>query len=427
MLISAFIYLISAILIRSHMGMARTHSFVGLGIILGLSYLTKTIMFPMAFVFLGIAFLASGHNWKAFRNVLVAFTVFVLIGSPYILALSNTKGYFTLGDSGKLNYAWHVNGVPKWLHWEGNPPAGGMPKHPTRIAFPSPTVYEFDGPVGGSYPPFYDPSYWYEGVATHFDLHQQGAVFLGNIKVFFVRFVIVQSGILACLLLIFLASRKKHSIIKTLGDLWFLLLSPFFALLLYLMVHLEQRYLGGYNVIVLCSILLAILMAQGHNYNSKFGALCNITLLIIITHIVFYTIYIANNRSLHFFQGDGSSQEATTKDRDFFSSTPSKVADYLRRGIVEPGDKVACIERLNGMYAFWARLAKVRIVAEIQGEDVEKFWRADDLVQARVIEAFARTGARILVFNLPDYATELKNIDARRIDDTHYYYVQLEN
>jgi hypothetical protein len=383
-------------------------------------------MFPMAFVFLGIAFWSSGHNWKALQNVLVALTVFVLIGGPYVLALSNAKGYFTLGDSGKLNYAWHVNGVPKWLHWQGNPPSGSMPKHPSRIVFPSPAVYEFDGPVGGTYPPFYDPSYWYEGVTTHFDLHQLGAILLKNVKVFFVRFVGVQSGILACLLVIFFAGRKELSIITTLGDLWFLLLPPFMALLLYLLIHLEQRYLGGYNVIVLCSILVAILLAQGNNLNYKLLLLFNILLLIIVTHICIYTIYMVNNRSLQFVQRDASTHEATAKDRDFFSSTPSKVADYLRGGIVEPGDKVACIERLSGMHAFWARLAKVRIVAEIQGEDVEKFWRADDLVKARAIEAFARTGAKILVFNPPDYVTDFGNIDARRIDNTRYYYVRLQ-
>jgi hypothetical protein len=426
MLISVYIYLISATLIRFHMGLARTRSFVILGFIFGLSYLTKAIMLPMALVFLGVGFIVAGHDLKALRNTVIAFSVLVLIGSPFVVALSQAKGYFTLGDSGKLNYAWHVNGIQKWIHWQGDPQDGNMPEHPTRIIFPSPTIYEFDGPVGGTYPPDYDPSYWYEGVKIHFDLHQQIVVFIKNIKIFLVRFVILQSGIIICLLLMICYSRNKYSIMKRLVELWFLIFPPFVALFLYLLVHVEQRYLGGYNVIVLCSLLLGILLAYNNRWTPVLKIVCAFLLIIVTFQICTYTVYIASNRSPQFDWLDIANRQANDKDRDFFSSTPSEMADHLRRGIIAPGDKIACIERLSGMHAFWARLAKARIVAEIQGEDVEKFWSADDLVKARVIEAFARTGAKILVFNPPDYVTELAAIDARRIDNTRYYYIPLE-
>ncbi len=149
-------------------------------------------------------------------------------------------------------------------------------------------------------------------------------------------------------------------------------------------------------------------------------------LLIITIQVSAYTLYILDNRSSSLGWLESPNRQAIDKDRDFFSPTPSKMADYLSRGIIAPGDKVACIERLNGMHAFWARLARVRIVAEIQGEDVEKFWRADDLTKTRVIEAFARTGAKILVFNLPDDVAELPTINAQRIGNTRYYYIPFE-
>ncbi len=425
MLITAYIYLISAILIRSHMGIARTRSFVSLGIIFALSYLTKAIMFPMALVYLGVGFFAAGHDGKAFRNTLLAFSVFVLISSPFVFALSGAKGYFTLGDSGKLNYAWHVNGIQKWIHWQGDPVAGNMPQHPTRIAYPSPTIYEFDGPVGGTYPPDYDPSYWYEGVKTHFDLHQQINVILKNMNIFFVRFIILQSGIIICLLMMVFLSKNKYSIMKEISYLWYIILPPIICLFLYLLVHLEQRYLGGYNVVVLCSLLPGLLLGNRNSWAPVLKIMCGLMLLIVTIQISLYTVYIVNNRSPQLGWLDGPNRRAIDKDRDFFSPMPSRIAAYLSRGIIAPGDKIACIEKLNGMHAFWARLAKVRIVAEIQGEDVEKFWRADDLVKARVIDAFARTGAKILVFNRPDYATGLADFDARRIDNTHYYYIPL--
>ena len=40
--------------------------------------------------------------------------------------------------------------------------------HPTRQIMTHPPVFEFDGPVPGTYPPWTDPSYWNEGVHPRF-------------------------------------------------------------------------------------------------------------------------------------------------------------------------------------------------------------------------------------------------------------------
>ena len=46
--------------------------------------------------------------------------------------------------------------------------------HPTRKVFDRPAIYEFGSdPVGGTYPIWYDPSYWHEGETPHFDLRGQ--------------------------------------------------------------------------------------------------------------------------------------------------------------------------------------------------------------------------------------------------------------
>ena len=52
-------------------------------------------------------------------------------------------------------------------------PGNGEPKHPTRKIFDAPPVYEFGYPVGGTYPVWYDPTYWYEGGVSHFDFRKQ--------------------------------------------------------------------------------------------------------------------------------------------------------------------------------------------------------------------------------------------------------------
>jgi hypothetical protein len=88
---------------------------------------------------------------------------------------------------------------------------------------------------------------------------------------------------------------------------------------------------------------------------------------------------------------------------------------------VARGDGVASIG--NTMFNAWPRLARVRVVAEIStrtGGDVEKFWAADATVKRRVIDAFARTGAKLIVAEgIPPWAN---NADGwQRIGTTNYY------
>ena len=52
-----------------------------LGVLLGLGYLTKGIMFPMAFVFTGVALMLAGRSAKKLYKILVAFSVFLLLSA----------------------------------------------------------------------------------------------------------------------------------------------------------------------------------------------------------------------------------------------------------------------------------------------------------------------------------------------------------
>jgi hypothetical protein len=71
---------------------------------------------------------------------------------------------------------------------------------------------------------------------------------------------------------------------------------------------------------------------------------------------------------------------------------------------VEQGDKVAVIG--YGFGSFWARLARVQIVAEMLGWQADDFWLGDPALQSEVVQAFAGTGARAIVAEkVPSYAT----------------------
>ena len=62
---------------------------------------------------------------------------------------------------------------------------------------------------------------------------------------------------------------------------------------------------------------------------------------------------------------------------------------------IRPGDKIAFIG--DTFRAYWARLARVRIIAEITRKDAPTYWAADEALKARVMEAFAAAGAKAVV------------------------------
>jgi len=61
-----------------------------------------------------------------------------------------------------------IDQIPQPFFWQGE-----MPPHSqasVRQLLSDPRLYEFGTPVGGTYPPAYDATYWMEGVRPHFGL-----------------------------------------------------------------------------------------------------------------------------------------------------------------------------------------------------------------------------------------------------------------
>jgi hypothetical protein len=84
---------------------------------------------------------------------------------------------------------------------------------------------------------------------------------------------------------------------------------------------------------------------------------------------------------------------------------------------VEPGDRVAVIG--YAFDSFWARLARVRIVAELLEWEATPFWLGSSTFQSQVIEIFAETGAKAIVAeHVPPYASL---VGWHRVGKSNYY------
>jgi hypothetical protein len=355
------------------------------GVILGVGYWTKAILFP-----LGFATLAVGYWWKRSsldwrRRMIVAGVVFLCTSAPLIILLSHQKGRFTFSDTGKMNYAWYVSPRTFWRNWQGEVPGSGIPVHPTRQLLRHPPLFEFDGPVAGTYPPWTDPSYWNEGLRPQFKLKPQLEVLAvslpSEVRLLFRSRPELVVGVIVLALL------SGGLWLAALRDLWPLIAIAAVGMGLYLPLVENDRYMGGF-VIVLFLTLLAAVRLRPVAQNS---AAC-VTLAVFFSMALAtadYTVRVAT----HHLAIPGSGPNSTAQD--------ITAAEQLWRMGVQPGDKVAII--MNGTSAYWAHLAKLRIVAEIMetGHGTAEFWNSPGELQQRVYDLMSRTHARAVVAECP--------------------------
>ena len=131
MLVAGFMYLATAVVLRLRWRVSSWVGFALLGIVLGFGYLAKSAMLPMALVFIFASMFTVGSLRRALPRVALTVALFLLVAGPFVFAISRSKGRFTTGESGKLNYLWSINRITN-PHWQGEEPGSGNPQHPTR-------------------------------------------------------------------------------------------------------------------------------------------------------------------------------------------------------------------------------------------------------------------------------------------------------
>ncbi len=413
MLVAAWVYLAAGQILRIRRGAMDRRTFALLGLILGFAFLTKAVMLPLTFVFLGVSLVKVGNARRAASLALVTLVAVALVAGPHVIALSQIKGRLTFGDAGKLNYVRIVNGLPH-AHWQGDTPENGTPIHPTRQILDQPPIYEFATPIQATYPPWYDHSYWYEGAILRFDWRAQARVLLRSALFYVDLFVHQQAALLIGTLLLYgLAWRRRR-----IGDIiqrWGLALVALVVLGLYGLVYVEGRYFGPFIVLLWGDLLAGVRLPDSQLSRRALGVIGTVMVLFMLTNIGAQNLQGLTRLS-------GSAGGAQSGSPVSASGRPAEVAQGLHHLGIAPGDQVAIIG--YGFDSFWAKLAHVQIVAEMPWEHAGPIWMGDSAVQSLVIEHFATTGARAVVAErVPDAA---RLIGWQRIGETSYYLYPLD-
>lgn len=393
MCVAAFVYLAAGLVLKVRMDGKRWAPFVWLGIVLGFGYLAKAPMLPLGIVFLGVAFLAVHNIKRAIPRALVAFALLLLIAGPHITLISRQKGKFTFGESKTLTYAWFVNGVRRPVHWQGGPPGSGTPVHPTRQIFDSPEVFGFGTPIGGTYPAWYDPTYWYEGLKPHFSLRGHLSCLTLSAKTYFDIFARMHCSLIVAFLVLCFVGCRRRLWVKDIAANWVLLLPAIAALGMYSLIFVRGRYIGAFIVIIWAGLLSSVRLVDSSASRRLVTGVCGAVLVVIAIALAFPAALWA-----------GRVVRDIPKIRYKSDHVHWRIANALHEMGVEEGDKVAFIGW--SFNAYWARVARVRIVAEIPVDGVLPFLAADAATKAKVMEALAGIGAKaVLTDRMPEPLT----------------------
>ena len=389
MLVAASFYFALGLLLRAHY--AKTASAlmpVILGMTLAAGYYSKAVMFPLSLVLLLIA-------WRVlpWRSALIAAFVFGLISAPLIAGVSRATGHLTFGDTSRLNYGWYVNGVAL-RHWEGGPAGVGQPLHPPRILLDSPRVYEFgDVFPDVTYPLHYDDAYWYQGLRISIDPQRMAGLMRSNLKWILELLARQAGGFLLGWGICFLLYKDKARILSHLAATWPAWSASMAAILLYSIVHVETRYIGAFEAVLLLTAYSAIRVPG----RPLAAGIVVLGLLWAVIGSAGLTLQ-ARTHHGHSTSANVSSQTARGLQK-LGLHAPNvwwQVAAGLQNLGLHANDKVASVCWSNRSNVLWARLAKAHIVAETDC-DVVDFWQMSEVEQQRTLAALARSGALIAV------------------------------
>ena len=372
------------------------------GALCGAAYLTRTMMFPVGIGFLAILAL-SRKRWKVSApGVLLSVAAFLMVCSPFIVILSKAKGRFTFGDAGSLNYASLVGSGAPLIHWQGEPPGSGTPLHTTRKLMDDPPVFEFAGPVPGTYPPWYDPSYWNEGMRWSFHLRTQLRVLMFS-AVDYARMMLRESGLLAGMLVFLWLGGKNAR--RAIAANWPLLAIAGLSLVAYSLVHVIDRYIGASMVLLFVTTFAAIRLPKDPRSETLSKYLAVAIALSILLGVAWC---VGENAYSTLAVG----ADPPAKDQ-------VRAAVELQTLGLHAGDKVAVIG--YGYLDHWARLGRFRIVAEAAapGFSAPEFWASSPERRNRAYECLRGTGAKAVIAWDPPHSV----LDTRwkKVSSTNYY------
>ncbi|MGC8908729.1 MAG: hypothetical protein ACP5M0_15005, partial [Desulfomonilaceae bacterium] len=343
MLMLGYLLLSASLILRIKTNPLGYANFVGLGCVLGLAYLTKTYMFVYSGIILVLAGFAVGSLRRAVPRAGLALVIMMAISLPFILALSRDLGRFTYGEAGNYNYALFVA-------------SEGEPVNPPAQLTTKPAVLLFEETPHSCFSPGADIAKRSEGKRPRFDLNAQLKAVERNL------WIIVSDSPWFWLSVMFWSlvqlkwARPRLGSMLPVSEGLMLLTASVSGILLFLLVLVEMRYVAPFLFLGVAGLALIwrykpLDAREGQVRDCAYYALCVVFLS--------FTAWSAIDQALRATTPSGSkpSYEAVFRE-------DTAMANYIS-GQKNLSSARGAIVDSHSMSIYWARLAGVKIVAEI--------------------------------------------------------------
>jgi hypothetical protein len=357
--------LIAASHLLRHLTLPSWYGAFLMGCLLGALYLAKAAQLPLDAVILSWLLFLYGRSKRPTILRLSVVTGLALFTVPWITVLSLHYGRLTFSDSGKMGQLWLVGLQRGMLHPDHVPLIVGSPTHPTRKIFSSPDVFEFSTPIPGTYPAWRDVSYWLDGLSVRLPLGRQIGVFVGNLN-FYVKVAIKYYTLLTSVLLVLTGlvvfwrdgtAEVRSTVIRA----SYLLFWSLAAFLLYACVWVEYRYLAGPLIVFCLSIVGVVLRAteKSPSYNMAAHA---VVMVLGVGLLAPQFVAICGRTMVLVREVSGGARVHQHRE----------IANAIRLSGLSPQSRIASVG--YSFEHYFARLARVTIVAEVIDSEVPAFW-----------------------------------------------------
>jgi 4-amino-4-deoxy-L-arabinose transferase-like glycosyltransferase len=409
-----------------------------MGLFFGLAYLTKS--FALLVALLSIAMMMAFQIWILRRKLhrvvaggALALLVFAAVAGPYIVALSKQKHRIDFGDSGALAYAWYSSGTGK-MHlepWQTDRFGSASVHliHPEIQLLAKPGIYSYRAEPYGTYPDWFDTTYFNERIVPHFNLRLLAKRDARNF-VLVLRYLVnhPEAGILLALFILFgarfgyLQWRKE--------SFWAPMILLGLAMWgLYGIILIEERYVTLAYLVIVLPIFAALCVPGSQTGTGKAGA--EPRMRQVATAMVVLLAFLALGESLRIAADDRRIAINEGLPHAWYSKQIFGAAQGLQAIGVKPGDEIACmgtIACLNSHY--FARLAGVRVLTEVYNSSskhlLEEF---EDLPnRQQVYEVVKGQGAKVMVAHFDPGAMTGRtpaSSDWVRLGKTDFYAIPL--
>ncbi len=368
---ASFMFLIAERLLRCKTrGTITWQDGLTLGLFFAFGYLAKAILLYFSIAVIGMTWVDRGLRNR--RVLLISCIVLLVVIAPWAVMLHQSFGCWTLGFSGRLNYAWFVDGTKTGTY--PGPVGAPLPYFPGPVVFTQPSIYAVHTQANITYLPWYDPGRFDQSDHARFQWRGQIAALQKNL-VWLRNWFFVGLGPMSVVVLALLLGSGVAA--GTFFRRYLAVAVPVLAIFaMYSLVYIRTARYIVVLAVLLFSFALASVKFKRTNQVLVRGILAGGLILFTLTSLP---------GILDAFAGLSNHNPDAMVE----------VAEALNHAGIPANSRVGTVG--TGLYAYWARLARTNVAAEIWDEDAPLFWNADSSRRNAMLCVMGKAGASFVV------------------------------